>query len=134
VEEAQARTGLDLGKVRDSLGDYAFTTSGIRTTARPIPAVAIVMQGGEGKSQLTLFRSRGGAIPTTLRQPLPSFHEIAIPLKPGLSASLSAERQHDGSVWQDVEWRDGTGNTALRFNGRTVELLRLAKQLVEAVP
>jgi hypothetical protein len=134
VDEAQARTGLDLDKVRDGLGSYAFAASSIRTTARPIPALAITMPGGEGKNQLTLFRSRGSAIPPTLRPPLPSFHEIVVPIKPGLSASLKAEKQHDGSVWQDLEWRDGIDTIALRFNGRTVELLRLAKQLAEAVP
>ena len=134
VDEAHARSGLNLGNVRDGLDGYAFTASGIRATARPIPAVAIAAQGGDGTSQLTFFRSRGGAIPSMLRPPLTSFHEIAVPLKPGLSASLKAERQNDGSVWQDLEWSDGTGNTALRFNGRTVELLRLAKRLAKAVP
>jgi hypothetical protein len=129
VDEAEARTGLRLGKIREGLAGYALTTGGIRATARPIPAVAIAMRGGEGK--LTFLRSRGGEIPTTLRPPLPSFHEIAVPLGPGLSASLKAERQNDGSVWQDLEWTDGTGSTALRFDGRTVELVRVARQLVE---
>jgi hypothetical protein len=98
-----------------------------------MPAVALAMQADDGKSQLTLMRSRGGGIPATLRPPLPSFHEIAVPLGPGLSASLKAERQADGSVWQDLEWSDGAVTTALRFNGRTVELLRLARQLARAV-
>ena len=89
------------------------------------------MRGGDGRSQLTLFRSRGGDIPSTLRTPLPSFHEIAVPLGPGLSASLKAQRQADGSVWQDLEWSDGGVTTALRFKGRTVELLRLARQLAQ---
>jgi hypothetical protein len=129
VDEAEARTGLRLGMIREGLGGYTFIADGIRATARPIPAVAIAMQGGEGK--LTLLRSRGGEIPTTLRPPLPSFHEIAVPLGPGLSASLKAERQSDGSVWQDLEWADSKGSTALRFNGRTVELLRVARQLAE---
>jgi hypothetical protein len=134
VDEAEARTGLHLGQLREGLGGYALTASGIRATARPIPAIAIAMQDGEGKNQLTLFRSRGAAIPSTLRLPLPSFHEIAVPLGPGLSASLKAERQTDGSVWQDLEWSNGAMTTALRFNGRTVEMLRLARRLAEAAP
>jgi hypothetical protein len=129
IDEAEARTGLRLGKIREGLAGYALTASGIRATARPIPAVAIAMRGGEGT--LTFLRSRGAEIPATLRPPLPSFHEIAVPLGPGGSASLKAERQSDGSVWQDLEWTDGTGSTALRFDGRTVELLRVARQLVE---
>ena len=129
VDEAEARTGLRLGKLREGLAGYALITGGIRAAARPIPAVAIALRGDEGN--LTFFSSRGGEIPTTLRPPLPSFHEIAVSLGPDLSASLKAERQSDGSVWQDLQWTDGTGSTALRFDGRTVELLRLARQLVE---
>ena len=133
VDEAEARTGLRLGKLHEGLPGHALIAGGIRTTARPVPAVALAMLAGDGKSQLTLLRSRGGAIPATLRPPLPSFHQIAVPLGPGLSASLKAERQADGSVWQDLEWSDGTITTALRFNGRTVELLRLARQLAQGV-
>jgi hypothetical protein len=62
---------------------------------------------------------------------LPSFHEITVPIQPGRTGSLKAERQSDGSVWQDLEWSDDTGTTALRWSGRTVELLRLARRLVE---
>ena len=132
IDEAEARTGLRLGKLRDGLAGYALTSDGIRATASPVPAVVIALRGGEGN--LTFFSSRGAEIPTTLRSPLPSFHEISIALLPGLSASLKAERQSDGSVWQDLEWTDRAGRTALRFNGRTVELLRVARQLVEDVP
>jgi hypothetical protein len=132
VDEAEARTGLHLGNIRGDLGGYTFEAGGMRATARPIPAIAIALRSGDGKNQLTLFHSRGRGIPPTLRTPLPSFHEISVALLPGLSASLKAERQADGSVWQDLEWTDSAGSTALRFNGRTVELLNLARQLVEA--
>jgi hypothetical protein len=130
VREAEARTGLRL----DRIGRTGRTARSLRTTSTPIPAVAVVLQGGDDKSQLVLFRSRGGSIPTTLRPPQPSFHEIAVSLRPGLSASLKAERQADGAVWQDLEWTEGAITTALRFDGRTVELLRLARQLIEDAP
>ena len=129
ASEAEAHTGLRLDKVGRTLAGY--TAGEIRITARPIPAVAIAMQGSDDRSQITIFRSRGGDIPATLRPPQSSFHEIAVPLGPGLSASLKAERHADGSVWQDLDWSDGTLRTALRFNGRTVELLRLARQLAQ---
>ena len=129
VDEAEMRTGLHLGELHKVLAGHALIAGGIRSTARPMPAVALAMQAGDGKCQLTLYRSHGGAIPATLRAPLPSFHEIAVPLRLGLSASLKVERQADGSVWQDLEWSDGETTTALRFNGRTVDLLRLARQL-----
>ncbi|HEY5284799.1 MAG TPA: hypothetical protein VIM14_18545 [Polyangia bacterium] len=132
VSEAEAITGLRLDKVGKSLAGYAARD--IRATARPITAIAMAMQGGDDKSQLTLFRSLGGDIPTTLRPPQPSFHELTVPLGPGLSASLKAERYADGSVWQDLDWSDGTLRTGLRFNGRTVELLRLARQIAGDVP
>jgi len=128
LREAEARTGLRL----DRIAPIARTAGSIRATASPVPAVAIVLD--DDRSQLTFFRSRGGSIPTLLRPPPSAFHEIAVPLKPGLSASLKAERQADGSVWQDLEWSEGEITTALRFGGRTVELLRVARQLVEAAP
>jgi hypothetical protein len=130
VQEAEARTGLRL----DNAAFAGRTAGSIRTTASPVPAVAVVMQGGDDGSQLTFYRSRGGSIPTSLRSPQPSFHEIAVPLRPGLSASLKAQRQADGSVWQDLEWSEGEITTGVRWNGRTVELLRLARQLVEGAP
>ena len=133
VQEAEARTGLRLDKAA-----FAGRTAGsIRTTASPVPAVAVVAvvtEGGDDRSQLTLFRSRGGSIPTTLRPPQSSFHEISVSLKPGVSASLKAQRQADGSVWQDLEWSEGEITTGVRWNGRTVELLRLARQLVGGAP
>jgi len=131
VDEAEMRTGLHLGKLYQGLPGNALLADGIRATARPFPAVAMALQGGDGKSQLTLFRSRGGEIPATLRTPLPSFHEITVPIGPRLSASLKAERRADGSVWQELEWSEGTITTALRFNGRTVDLLRVARQLAQ---
>jgi len=134
VDEAEARTGLHAGRVHAGLPGHALIAGGIRATARPIPAVAVAMQGNDGRSHLTFFRSRGSNIPSTLREPLPSFHEIVVPLGPSLFASLKAERQDDGSVWQDLEWSKDAVTTALRFNGRTVELLRLARQLVEDAP
>ena len=130
VAEAEARTGLHL----DKIGLAGRAAGSICATTRPVPAVSVVMQGDDDTGQLTFFRSRGGSIPATLRTPQPSFHEIAVSLKPGLSASLKAERQADGSVWQDLEWSEGAVTTALRWNGRTVELLRLARQLVEDAP
>jgi hypothetical protein len=130
LDEAEARTGLHLGKMREGLAGYALMAGGIRTSARPMPSIAVASQSGDGRSQLTLFHSQG-AIPTTLRPPLPSFHEIPVPLGPGMTASLKAKNLTDGSVWQDLEWSDGSGHTALRFNGRTVDLLRLARQLAQ---
>jgi hypothetical protein len=127
LAEAEARTGLRLGKI----GVTGRGVGRIRATASPVAAVAVVLRSDDDQSQLTFFRSRGGSIPTALRSPQSSFHEIAVPLKPGLSASLKAERQADGSVWQDLEWSESAVTTALRWNGRTVELLRLARQLVE---
>jgi hypothetical protein len=131
LEEAEARTELHVGAIRSVLSGYAIVANGISVTARPVPALAIAMQDREGANRLTLFRSRGGAIPASLRPPLPSFHEIAVPIQAGRTGSLKAERQSDGSVWQDLEWSDDSGRTALRWNGRTVELLQVARQLAQ---
>ena len=138
VAEAEARTGLGLGELRRVLSGYEFEKDNIRITISPVAAVAIAAsatQGGDGRSQLTsqlsILRSRAGDIPEALRPPLRPFHEIAVPLGGGRMASLRAARQADGTVWQDLEWADGAGKMALRSNGRTVELLRLAKQLAE---
>ena len=131
LEEAETRTGLQLGAARRALGGYAVAANGIRATTRPVPALAIAMQDRGGASEFTFFRSRGATIPTSLRPALPLFHEIAVPIQAGRTGSLKAERQSDGSVWQDLEWSDDSGRTALRWNGRTVELLRVARQLAQ---
>ena len=129
VAEAEARTGLSLGQFGQGLPGYAFATGGIRTTTIPVHAVAV--HASEGLNQVTLLRSRGGDIPQDLRPLLLPFHEITVPLAAGRTATLRAARQADGSVWQDMEWSTDTGQIALRGNGRTVDLIRLAKQVSE---
>jgi hypothetical protein len=135
LDEAEARTGLRLDHARALFADYELLADGIRVTAKPEPAVALAMRWRQDRRiHLTLFHGRGKEIPVALRTPLPSFHEIAVPLEKGRSASLKAEAMPDGSVWQDIEWAVGSDATALRFNGRTVELLRLVKQILEDAP
>jgi hypothetical protein len=133
LEEAEARTGIGIRGTRKILDSNTFAISEIRTTAKPVQAVALIMRDARGTNQLTLFRSRGGGIPDTLRPPQPAFNEITVALRPGQMTALRAARKDDGSVWQDLEWSDSQGNTALRYNGRTVELLHLAKQLTEVL-
>jgi hypothetical protein len=117
------------GPLRRALGNDRVEAGGIRRTNPP--AVAVDLRHGEDKkTQLVFFRS-SGAIPTTLRPPLPAFHAIEVPLAPGRSASLRAASLRDGSVCQDLEWSEGNGRAALRFAGRTVDLLRLARQMIE---
>ena len=133
LAEAEARTGLRLDP--NLFAAYEPVADGIRVTAKPEPAAAVTMQWRQDRRiRLTLFRARGKEIPAALRAPLPSFHEIAVPLEKGHSASLKAEALPDGSVWQDMEWASALGATALRFNGRTVELLRVARRMIEAAP
>jgi len=130
LAEAEARTGLGLAQLRDGLGGYLPVAGGIRAVANPVPTVAVTLRrSGDGENDFTLFRSRAGAISTLVRQPLAAFHEIEVPLAQGRKASLKAASLDTGSVWQDLEWSDGAGHTALRSRGRTVELLRLAKLL-----
>lgn len=132
LDEAEARTALRLAPIHDLFSEYEPLADGIRVTSRPEPGVAVAMRWRQDSHiHLSLFLSRHGGIPTALRVPLPSFHEIAIPIEKGRSASLKAEALPDGSVWQDIEWANGSGSAALRSNGRTVELLRLARRMVE---
>jgi hypothetical protein len=132
LAEAESRTGLGLESLQRDLADYQPMVNGIRATAKPVPAVAVSLRGGQGtEPQLMFFRSRGGEISPSLRPPLPAFHEIAIPITPDRVASLRAGSMGDGSVWQDLEWSDRDGRTALRFGGRTVDLLRVARRIVE---
>ncbi len=137
LAEAEARTGLRLfpDLFPDLFAAYEPLAGGIRVTAKPEPAASVAMQWRQDRRiRLTLFRARGKEIPAALRVPLPSFHEIAVPLEKGYSASLKAEALPDGSVWQDMEWAGASGATVLRFNGRTVELLRVARRMIEAAP
>jgi hypothetical protein len=136
LEQAAARTALPLDRMSTTaFADYQVAADGIRVTTTPLRAAAVAMRRPGGDHiVLTLFRSHGGEIPQNLRKPLPAFHEIAVQLQPGCAATLKAEALPDGSVWQDLEWQMGPDRLALRFNGRTVELLGLARHLVKDWP
>ena len=132
VAEAESRTGIGLAPLLRGLAGYRPVTGGIRTTSTPAPAVSLTMRQGEaGDAKLAAFRTQGAEIPASLRSPLPAFHEIEISMERGRAGTLHAATMADGSVWQDLEWSDGDGRTALRFGGRTVELLGLARRIVE---
>lgn len=133
LEQAAARTALPIERTSTlASAGYRVATDGIRITTKPLRAVAVAMQRGAGvPNVLTLFHSQGGPIPQTLRAPLHAFHEISVPLQPGCTAILKAEVLPDGSVWQDLEWQMGPDHFVLRFQGRTVELLGLARGLAK---
>lgn len=132
LSEAESRTGLALQVLGRALPDYRPAANGIRTVAKPIASVAIDLRGGPGlDSQLTFFRSRAGGISTLLRPNLPVFHQMEIAIVPGRIASLRSVTLGDGSVCQDLEWPESDGRAALHSKGRTVELLRVARQIVE---
>jgi hypothetical protein len=133
LAEAEARTGLRLDPLRRALGGHEVASAGIRRTLDSAIAVAWRPATSDGLP-VTFFQSATGDIPTLLRPPLPAFHEIEIPLGPGRNARLRAATMEDGSVWQDLEWPEGRGRMALRTQGRTVELLRLARRMVEGAP
>jgi hypothetical protein len=135
LAEAEARTGLRLTALGRKLGEYRIEPGGIRTARKSALAVAVAMRGCDrGATPLTFFRSSVGEIPILLREPMPSFHEVTVPLPGGRVASLRAATLADGALWQDLEWSEGEGRAALRFSGRTVDLLRLGRQLVEDAP
>ena len=132
LAEAESRTSIGLSPLLHGLAGYQPVTGGIRATTTPSAAIALRMRQGEmGDPRLTVFRTKGAEIPSRLRPPLPAFHEIEISIVSGRVALLRAASMTDGSVWQDLEWVDGDGRTALRFDGRTVELLALARRIVE---
>jgi hypothetical protein len=133
LAQAEARTGIRLDPLRRALDDQHLAAQEILRT--DLPAVAITLHRSEkAQDPISYFHSATGEIPDVLRSPLPAFHEIAVSLGPDRTASLKAAALADGSVWQDVEWTDGNGRAALRSRGRTVELLRLARRIVEGSP
>jgi hypothetical protein len=135
LAEARARTGLPLTGLRLALrGPYDIAGS-IATVTRPWPALSIRLRpASAGQAELSYFRTRLGEIPTVLRTPLSAFHAIEVTLAAGRPASLRTAASSDGTVWQEVEWREGEGRAALRTQGRTVDLLHLARQIVEEAP
>jgi hypothetical protein len=146
LTEATARTGLDLRDVKDMQATLGWRPTEIRTTVHP-PAVAVSLRrnhepdqrrdqtgdhrGGEqNETELILYRSRGQQIPDALCSPLSAFHSIAVPLARGRSATLAATAR-SGDVLHELSWSEGDERTVMRFAGRTVELLRLARVLVD---
>ncbi len=132
LDEAEARTGVPL-RVAEGLAGWRPTE--VRATARPIAAIAVTLRApGPSETKAVLYRSLGPSIPTSLCTPLASFHAISVSLEKGRTAMLKAEVLPSGGVVQELEWSDGRAHTVLRFSGRTIELLGLAKLLVEKVP
>jgi hypothetical protein len=135
LAEAEARTGLRLHGLETALGD-AYTIKGrIATVAKPAPAVSVTLRpASAGQDEVTYFRTTSTEIPSLLRSPLSAFHTIEVELGAGRTASLRAATTGDGSVWQDLEWGESRGRTALRTRGRTVDLLRFARRLIKDGP
>jgi hypothetical protein len=130
LDEAEQRTGVKLSELGRLAQEYALVGDAIRATASPAAAVSVGLRARRAPVQhLTVYRSAGGAIPERLRTPLPAFHEIRVPIVGDVTGELRAEAFPDGSVWQDMEWSDTRGRTALRFDGQTVQLLRIARRL-----
>jgi len=135
LAEAEARTGLHLDGLHTALGDGYATVDRIATVAKPAPAVSVTLRpANAAHGEVTYFRTTGGEIPSLLRSPLPAFHVIEVELGSGRTASLRAATTDDDTVCQDLEWSEGRGRAALRTHGRTVDLLRLARRLVEGGP
>jgi hypothetical protein len=132
LDEAQARTGVQLGALRSVLTGWRPVT--VRVTLHPIPAVAVTLLRDHDGADLVLYRSRGGGVPTGLRPALAAFHAITVPLVQGRTAILRAEVRPTGGVLQELEWTTGGQHTVMRFAGRTVELLRLARLLADKDP
>jgi hypothetical protein len=129
LDEATVRTGMDLGNLRDVLADGRLVTERILRLDGSAIAVDLRPAGAEGP-RISYYRS-AGPVPAVLRPPLPPFHAIEVNLLPGHTGSLHAASLDDGTVWQDLEWSVGAGRAALRGQGRTVDLLRLARRMVE---
>jgi hypothetical protein len=135
LRDAEARTKLDLTGITRLDDELVLLENGIRVTTRPVAAVSVRLRTRQPPTaQLSVFRSAGAPIPEALRPPLPAFHQIKVSLADGIPAELRAESFPDGTVWQDIEWTDGHGRTALRFDGHTVDLLRAARRLAEGEP
>jgi hypothetical protein len=133
LAEAKEHTGLDLAFLSRALDQEGLVAGEIRRTEARAVAVS-VLGAADRRDRLTFFRSTHGDIPSTLRAPLAAFHELEVTLTPATTATLRAATMTDGSFWQDLEWSSGAGRTALRGPGRTVDLLRLARRLVEDAP
>jgi hypothetical protein len=131
-EQAQAETGLRIAFLR-SLPDWHPVT--LRATTRPVPAIAATLRpvrpGLGVAGELVFYRSRGGAIPDRLRTPLATFHTVEVDLPRGHKAILAAELLPGGGTLQELAWSEANQSTVMRFGGRTVDLLGLARLIVD---
>lgn len=133
VGEAEARLGAKLTLPQGLAEAFVWPPREIRYALRPVPALALRLEAREGAVSLTIYRSRGTAIPERLRPPGRAFHSLEVRVK-GRAALLTTLTLADGQVWQDLEWMEAGGRAGLRFQGPTVELIRLAEAMLEAEP
>jgi hypothetical protein len=127
-EQAQAETGLRIAFLR-SLPDWHPVT--LRATTRPVPAIAATLRRPGVAGELVFYRSRGDAIPDRLRTPLATFHTVEVDLPRGHKAILAAELLPGGGTLQELAWSEADQSTVMRFGGRTVDLLGLARLIVD---
>lgn len=133
VQEAEARWGTRVGLPAGLAEAFVWPAREIRYAGRPVPALALRLEAREGTASLTIYRSRGTVIPERLRPPGRAFHSLEVRVK-GRAALLTSLTLADGRVWQDLEWTEAGGRTGLRFQGPTVELIRLAEAAMEGEP
>ena len=133
VEEAEARLGAKLRLPGGLAQAFLWPPRRIRYTTRPVPALAVSLEPRVGVLRLTVFRSQGSAIPERLRPLGRAFHSLEVRVK-GRAATLTTLILTDGRVWQDLEWAEAGGRSGLRFQGPTVELMRLAEAVMEGEP
>jgi hypothetical protein len=131
--EAERRLDMKLTPPAGWSGSVRWPPQEIRYTVRPVRAVSLRMEPREDAVNLTLYRSQGNFIPDRLRPPGRVFHslEVWVKSRPALLTTLTLA---DNQVWQDLEWTEGAGRTAMRFQGPTVQLLGLAQALRESEP
>ena len=127
LDEARSISGISVGV--SALSDFVTAPRGIRVSRPPSAGLALTARRLSDGRSLSLYRL-STADPAPLYRPLFPFHEIAIKVA-GRPAQLRACRLPDGLVVEEVEWRENSLRTILRFDGPTLELLALAQKLAE---
>lgn len=131
LDQAEAATGIEVGPLR-RLPDWHPVA--IRSTKWPDRAVAVTLRSPRVRAELVFYRSRGGRVPDRLRSPLATFHSVEVMLPRGHKATLAAELLPGGGTLQELAWSEANQQTVMRFTGRTVDLLGLAKLVVDEDP
>ncbi len=131
--EAESRLGVKVRVPEAFRAAVDWPPARIATLRRGGPALAMTTRSRESGRSLSIFWVWGPRVPESLRPAGQTLHVVPLKLA-GRPASVRTCLDDGSRTLQDLEWAEEGLRVALRFEGPTLELIRLGESLAAEVP